>query len=143
MSEKTKIITLRASAQQNTAETVTGDGVKFQKKYREAMILLDVTDANTAAGDLLDVYIDTSPDGGTTWINLGRFTQVLGNGGAKKFIMALRADNPGATAEEDVTSDAAEGATRQYGICDRLRYRGITTEADTVDFTYSVKAFLK
>ena len=140
---KTQIATLRASAQVATATTETGSEVKMQKPFTEALVLLDVTDANTAVADTLDVYIDVSPDGGTTWINVGHFTQVLGNGGAKKYVMALRADNPGATAVFDVTSDANAGATRQIGIADRIRYRGVTVEDTGVDFTYSVTAFLK
>jgi hypothetical protein len=142
---KTQIATLRASAAQAGAGTVNGTPVKFQHPFREAMILLDVTAAATEADDTLDVYIDTSPDGGTTWINVGHFTQVLGNGGAKKFVMALRADNPGTSAVTNVTSDAAAGATRQYGIADRLRYRGVVVDptGSNASFTYAVTAFLK
>lgn len=143
MAEQTQILTLRASAAQATAGTVTGTGQVFRQPMREATVLLNVSAAGTAAGDTLDVYVDTSPDGGTTWVNIGHFTQVLGNGGAKKFVMALRSDNPGATAVADVTSDAAAGATRQYGINDRLRYRGIVAETTAATFTYSVTAFIK
>lgn len=140
----TEIATLRASGAQ-TVGTVTGDEVKFQRVYKQALILLDVTAAATEVDDTLDVYIDVSPDGGTTWINVGRFTQVLGNGGAKKFVMALTGDNAGASAVFDVTSNAAAGATRQLGIADRIRYRGVVTDPTGANgsFTYAVKAFLK
>lgn len=124
------------------AASATQSGVTFREAWREALVVLNVTTAAAAVGDTLDVYIDTSPDGGTTWLNLGHFTQVLGNGGAKKFTMALRSDNPGTSAVTDVTSDAAAGATRQYGICDRFRSRSVIT-GTTPAFTYSVKAFLK
>lgn len=140
-----EIVTLRASAAQAAAGTVTGTGVTFRKPWTEALVMLNVTAAATDANDTLDVYVDTSPDGGTTWINVGHFTQVLGNGGAKKFVMALKNDNPGASAVTDVTSDAAAGATRQYGIADRLRYRGVVVDptGSNVSFTYAVTAFLK
>lgn len=142
---KTQLITLRASAAQAPG-TETSDAIVFNGRGqnptpREAMILLDVTAAATTSGHTLDVYIDTSPDGGTTWVNIGHFTQVLGDGGAKKFAMALRGDNPGASAVVDATSDAAAGVTRQWGICDRLRARGIVNSGGA--FTYSVKALLK
>lgn len=142
---KTAIETLRASATVATATTQTGTAVKMQRVFTEALILLDVTAAATEADDTLDVYIDVSPDGGSTWVNVGHFTQVLGNGGTKKFVMALRSDNPGASAVFDVTSDASAGATRQIGIADRIRYRGVTVDptGTNVSFTYSVTAFLK
>ncbi len=141
---KTAIKTLRASGAQLVG-TETGAEVKLQKVFKEALILLDVTAAATAVDDTLDVYIDVSPDGGTTWVNVGHFTQVLGNGGTKKYVMALLADNPGASAVFDVTSDASAGATRQIGIADRLRMRGVVVDPSGADasFTYAVKAFLK
>lgn len=142
MAQISEILALAAAGTiHNTASTVNGSGVTFKQAWREAMVVLDVTAASAAGSDTLDVYIDTSPDGGTTWINVGHFTQVLGNGGTKKFVMSLRADNPGATAVVDVTSNAAAGATRQFGICDRLRYR--STVAGTGSFTFGVKAFMK
>ena len=55
--------------------------------------------------------------------------------------MALNSSNAGATAVTDVTSDAGVGATRQYGIGDRLRSRSVV--AGTGSFTYAVTAFLK
>lgn len=139
-----QILTLKSSGAQ-TAGTVNGTGVTFAKAWTEAMVMLNVTAAATASNDTLDVYIDTSPDGGTTWVNVGHFTQVLGNGGAKKFVMALKNDNPGASAVIDVTSDASAGATRQYGIADRLRYRGVVVDPTGSDgsFTYAVTAFVK
>lgn len=144
MSKTSEILTIAAAGTIHAAATtVNGTGVVFKQAWNKALVILDVTAAATASGDTLDIYIDTSPDGGVTWINVGHFTQVLGNGGAKKFVMALGADNPGATAVTDVTSSAAAGATRQYGICDRLRYRSIVASADTPSFTFGIKAFLK
>jgi hypothetical protein len=69
---------------------------------------------------------------------------VLGDGGAKTFVMAIKNDNPGTSAVYDVTSDAAAGATRQIGFGDRLRYRGVMVdEDDDGSFAYSVSACLK
>lgn len=144
MSVLTKIETLRASAAQAAAGTVTGTAVILAQKYNELVAQLVVSAAATDVGDTLDVYIDTSFDGGTTWVNLGHFTQVLGNGGAKTFVLAIKNDNPGATAVYDVSADAAAGATRQIGFGDRIRYRGVMVDADADgSFTYEVKAFLK
>ena len=78
----TKIEVLKASGAV-AAGSVTGDAVKLQKVYQQATFVLNVTAAATEVDDTLDVYIDTSYDGGTTWVNVGHFTQVLGNGGVK------------------------------------------------------------
>lgn len=56
------------------------------RHVEEAQFLLDVTVAATGILDTLNVYIQSSPDGGTTWDDFVSFTQVLGNGGAKKYI---------------------------------------------------------
>lgn len=139
----TNIATLRASAEIASATTENGDAVKLQRAYTEMVVILDVTAAATAAGDLLDVYVDTSFDGGATWVNIGRFTQVLGNGGAKKYIMSFKATPLVASNSVLATADQSESAALQIGFGDNIRYRGITTEATAVAFTYSVTAFLK
>ena len=140
---KTAIETLRASAAVATATTETGDAIKLQRAYTEMVVTLDVTSAATAVTDLLDVYIDTSFDGGTSWVNIGLFTQVLGNGGAKKYIMSFKALPLVASNSVLATAEQAESAALQIGFGDNIRYRGITTEVDTIAFTYSVTAFLK
>jgi len=139
MSKVSEIITLRASAAE--AASATGTGVSFRQAWSEATITLDVTAAATLVGDTLNVYIDALVDGGSKWVNIGAFTQVLGNGGAKTFVMAIGKDNPGATAVYDVTANATAGATRQIGIGTQLRSRSVI--AGTGTFTYSVKALLK
>lgn len=141
----TKIAALRDSAAQAAAGTVTGSAVTLDQKFGELIAQLKVSAAATDADDTLDVFIDTSFDGGTTWVNLGHFTQVLGNGGAKTFVLAIKNDNPGTSAVFDVTSNANAGNTRQIGFGDRLRYRGTVVDpsGSNASFTYEVKAFLK
>lgn len=143
-----KALVLRAAgAQAVGSATETGTGVSTGvvangQAPRELIVILDVTAAGTDVGDTLDVGIDTKF--GSTWVNLGRFTQVLGNGGAKTFAMAIRADNPGASAVFAIGTDAAAGATRQIGIGQELRYRGIQVDADNDGaFNYTVTAYLK
>ena len=143
MANLVKALTLRASAAVSTAKTDTGAIQSYPFPAKEALVVLNVTAAATAANDTLDVYVDITPDGGTSWLNVGHFTQVLGNGGAKKLVMALNSANAGATAITDVTSDSAAGSTRQYGIGTGMRYRGTTVSGTTVGFTYSVTAYVK
>ena len=124
-------------------EVISGKGYKLNDVYHQLQALLDVTAAADGSNDTLDVYLDTSPDGGLTWLNIGHFTQVLGDGGAKKFVMAVGADNPGTSAVTDVTSSANAGATRQFGFNDRFRYRATSAVTGTASFTWSLKVFLK
>jgi hypothetical protein len=140
----TSIQALRASGAQAVAGTVTGTALSLDRAFRELTVILAVTAASTDVTDTLDVYVDTSFDGGTSFVNIGHFTQVLGNGGAKTFVMSFANANPGATAVIDASSDAAAGATRQTGIGSQLRYRGVMVDANANgSFTYSLNAFLK
>jgi hypothetical protein len=144
MSVLQKIGTLRTLAAQATAGTVTGADYVLDQKYQELVATLNVTVAGTDVGDTLDVYIDTSFDGGTTYVNLGHFTQVLGNGGAKTFVLVIKNDNPGSSAVFNVASDAAAGVTRQIGFGNIVRYRGVMVDANANGgFTYEVKIFAK
>lgn len=141
-----KIVSLRDSAEVATATTDTGTAVKLQDAFRELIVTLTVSAAATDVDDTLDVYVDTSFDGGTTWINIGHFTQVLGNGGAKKYQMAWANSAPPAAANSvDVSADQAEGASIQRGFGDNLRYRGVTVDPSgtNIAITYAVSAFLK
>ena len=137
----TKIETLKASGAV-AAGSVTGDAVKLQKVYQQATIVLNVTAAATEVDDTLDIYLDTSYDGGTTWVNIAHFTQVLGNGGAKEFAANIINKNP--AAEIDVAADAAAGTIRALALGDRIRYRSVAVDAGGVAaaFTFGLVAFL-
>ena len=105
-----------------------------------AQFLLNVTAAATDATDTLDVYIQSSPDAGTTWDDFVHFTQVLGNGGAKKFVAywnALVAPD----AELAAPADAAMAAgVKQGPIGEILRVKWVVVDAaaDDASFTFSV-----
>ena len=141
----TKSETLRASAAVAVAGTTNGTAVKLQESWEQMVVVLDVTAAATDANDTLDVYVDTSFDGGTSWVNIGHFTQVLGNGGAKKFIMSFKANPIAASNAVDFTANQAAAAALQIGFGDQIRYRGVVVDptGSNVSFTYSVVAFLK
>lgn len=132
-------------ADTNTYSIYTNHGYKLQKVYKEMVCTLDVTVAATDAGDTLDVYIDTSFDGGVTWVNIGHFTQVLGNGGAKRLVMSFKAAPIAASNCVVATTDQSAGAALQIGLGDRIRYRAANVNTSTVNnsFTFSLKAHLK
>lgn len=77
--------------QASGAQTVSGNsGALPAASHFEAIeggiLVLDVTSAGSVAGDTLDVYVQHSWDDGTSFDDFVHFTQVLGNGGAKKFL---------------------------------------------------------
>jgi hypothetical protein len=141
-----KTILLRDLSAQAAAGTVTGDKIVVQQDaqpFSSVSFVLNVTAAATDVADTLDVYVDVSPDNGATWLNAVHFTQVLGNGGVKKFVAVLNTgdllNDPDASL--DVSADAAVGVSRNIGCFDCVRYRGVMVDADADgSFTYSVIA---
>lgn len=128
----------------NTYEIYTNHGIVLGDNYKQLIAVLDLTAAATDVGDTLDVYLDTSFDGGASFVNIGHFTQMLGNGGAKKFVMAFKAAPIAASNCVSFTADQSASAALQIGFGDRFRYRATTVDADAdASFTYSLKLFLK
>ena len=149
MSRQTQII-LRASTTSGGATATTtgaaqkiGQSFRTGNNFRQLTAFLDVTALAAAAGDKLNVYIDVSPDGGTTWANVGHFTEVVGNGTAKKEVMTI--NGIAAAGVVNVTSDQASGTVVDIGFFDTIRYRAIITDAGATasSFTYAVYAFVK
>ncbi len=110
-----------------------------------AVFFLSVTAAATEAGDTLDVYLQHSPDGGTTWDDFGHFTQVLGNGGAKKFLgrwtRPITPTTPASTAPRDGALTA--GTFEQGPISTLWRVRWVIVDVVTngnQSFTFGVTA---
>ena len=122
-------------------ESANGAGVSCGA-YRRFAILLDITALATEVGDTLDVYVDVSPDSGTTWLNAVHFDQVVGNGSAEKQWAVLDASAAG-TSVVDVTADAAEEAVRPYLFGNQIRYRCIIVDDgdDNASFTFAVTAY--
>ena len=139
-----RAITLAASAAHTDAAPTNGDTIAVDG-WERALFLLVFTAKGTDAGDTCDVYVDVSPDGGTTWLNAVHFTQVAGNAAdASTEYAVLYANTPG-TSVVTATSDAASGAVRPTLFGNALRARWAVANAGTDDesFTFSVKAFLE
>jgi len=105
-----------------------------------AEFLLNVTAAATAAGDTLDVYVQASCDGGTTWDDFVHFTQVLGNGGAKKYLarwQGMIAPTTAQAAPQDGAL-AAGVAAGPHGSVWRVKW--VVVSASAPSFTFSVSA---
>lgn len=144
MGPLTKMVTFRASSEQTagseTGTVANGGEIKCNDIYEFVTLLLDVTAAADDVDDTLDVYVDTSYDGGTTWINLAHFSQVLGNGGTKRHLLNL---HQSLNAEIDVTDDLAAGNVRSINHGDRIRYRATVADGGDADaaFTWSLTGY--
>lgn len=137
------MITLLASA----ARTADGNSgslsskVPHPERIKRLTLTLDVTVAGTDAGDLLDVWLQTTHDGGTTWQDVLRFTQVLGNGGAKKHQAEWTRDvTPEAemAAPTDITMAAGVTQGKVLGTDLRLKWTVTDVSTDDASFTFSV-----
>jgi hypothetical protein len=136
-----KAVELKALAAQT--ESANGSWVTGLDPFTHLEVLLNVTVADTDAGDTLNVYIDASPDGGTTAINIIAFTQIIGTDAAKKLIAAVHlAAN---LTDVDVTSDLTAHDPPRSFIGNAIRYRSVIVDAggDDASFTYGVSAVLK
>jgi hypothetical protein len=128
---------LQASGVQTASGT--GAAVSGLGEFAQLFLELDVTAAATAAGDTLDVFVQTTIDG-TNWVDIAHFTQVLGNGGAKRYFAKILAT--GALTEFE--NGAALAAAAQRAICgDQYRVRWVIASASSPSFTFSVTANLQ
>lgn len=137
------MITLLASA----ARTVTAGATAAVPeavaialaKAKCALYMLDVTAAATDVGDTLDVYIQSSIDG-TTWDDFIHFTQVLGNGGAKKLIAAHNSTITPTTAMGPAVDGALAAGVKQGPVGSQFRIKYVIVDADAnASFTFSIK----
>ena len=130
-------VTLVASAARTTSSTAA---VSVPVELvQSAIFQLTVSAAATDAGDTLDVYVQHTVDGGTTWDDFVHFTQVLGNGGAKKFLATW---NRQVTPESELKPPADAGLAAgvlQGPVGSTWRVKWVIVDAD-VDgsFTFAL-----
>lgn len=113
--------------------TGTGDATRMRRPFSGLVAILDVTAAATAAGDTLDVVIQTRL--GDDWVDVIHFTQVVGDGGTKIHVAKLSATEPQAMFE--VASALAAGSIRHL-IGDEWRAKWTVASATAPSFTFSV-----
>lgn len=134
-------LTLLASAARTPTAGANGTAASIAG-FSRLCLLLTVSNADTDAGDTLDVYVDVSPDGGTTYLNAVHFTQVIGTAVASKEFAVLDATTPG-TSVIAVTADCAAAAVRPtlFGSLIRVRYVIVNSGTADATFTFGVKAY--
>lgn len=103
-------------------------------------LLLNVTSAATAAGDTLDVYLQASSDGGTTWDDVAHFTQVLGNGGAKKYLIRWQGEIAPTTAQAAPQDGALAAGVAQGPHGNLWSVKWVVASASAPLFTFTVTA---
>ena len=132
-----EVVTLAASAARTAG--ANGTAVYLAGERGRLIFVNAVTASATDAGDVLDVYVDTSIDG-VTYYNAIHFTQQAGNGAARTEYAILDPSAPGAVII-NVTADAASGAVRPsvFGAYYRARW-AITDAGGAADqsHTFSV-----
>lgn len=109
----------------------------FAMRRQGVLFQLDVTAAATEAGDTLDVFVQTTIDG-TNWVDVVHFTQVVGNGGAKRYFAKCTSD----LAEpmfENSAALAAGSVRNMIGTAYRCRWAmNDATTVGNISFTFSV-----
>lgn len=121
-----------------TAATGTGDVVGLERSNLAIGFSLTVTAAATENADKLDVYVQTYL-GCDLWLDVVRFTQCDGDGGAKQYVAKICGN---AVEAEFETSDAMTEASIRDLIGDAWRVRWVITDAgaDNASFTFHVDA---
>jgi hypothetical protein len=100
--------------------------------------VLDVTAAATEVDDTLNVAVQTLVDG-TNWVSVAAFTEVLGNGGAKRYLMKINAS--AAEAVFEGSGALAAGSIRDWaGDAWRVNWIIVDPGAGAASFTFSVTA---
>lgn len=137
-----QVLTLAATAY----TTVEANAVKatfdlLGYGLREVLAILDLDNADTDAGDTLDVYLDASIDG-VLYYNFVHFTQIAGTTAAGQYFAI---SGPQAAAEEVISSDVAAGGTPRtfLGRYIRVRHTLVDADATNATFTYSLKLIVR
>ena len=110
-------------------------------RCKRAQFLLDLTASATDSGDTLDVYVQSSVDN-STWDDFIHFTQMLGNGGAKKFLAAFNADITPTTALGAPADASLSAGVKQGPVGSYFRVKWVVVDASTANasFTFSIQA---
>ena len=136
------VITLLESAARTASGTSSPSALGRFDRVKAVLFQLTVSAAATESSDTLDVYVQHSPDGGTTYDDFVHFTQVLGNGGAKKFIATWCRDVSPTSALKPPADASLAAGVQQGPISPTWRVKWVVVDASTVNasFTFSLVA---
>lgn len=128
---------LLASAARTATAGAEGSGLRLANADAYAFVL-DVSAAAADVGDTLDVFVQAMLDG-VNYVDVVHFTQVLGNGGAKRYVAKIA---PGAIAQAEFEVGAALAAAAVRHLAgDLWRVRWAIVDANANGgFTFGVTA---
>jgi hypothetical protein len=140
-----ELVTLLAATKIETDDEVTGAWVTGLDKYQQAVIALTLSGKVMDALTTLDVYVQTSPDGGTTPDDLVHFTQVT-NGAVPNgtYVAFLNPHQVAPIADRAVGAKAlAAHSIQSLHWCDRMRVVLVPANfAGADEITVAVTAFM-
>ena len=115
-----------------------GDSVRLGYQVNGFVFVLDVTAAETTAGDWLYVYVQTMLDG-VNWTDVARFNTAIGDEGAVRRVAQIVSTFE--QAEFEVGTALAAGHVRDL-FGDEWRVRWVVTKgcSPSAAFTFSVSA---
>ena len=120
-----------------TATSAGAAAVRLPAMVNSVAFTCDVTVDESAATDLLDVYIQVMLDG-SKWTDVVHFPQHLGNAGAKRYIEKITASP--VLAGFEVGTALAAGAVRDL-LGDEYRTRYVVDDGSgSASFTFSITA---
>jgi hypothetical protein len=129
-------IALAPSFTDAVAHSVTLGTVATPRALNHLSLELNVTAAAAAAGDTLDVFVQTLIDQ-VNWLDICHFTLVLGNGGAKRYVAKIA--HAVTQAMWDNATPLAAGQVRNVtGDAYRVRYTIVDGGAHGQSFTFAV-----
>ena len=118
--------TLAALAARTTSD-VSGSKT-LHRGVKSLIFMLNLTAALKDAGDKLDIYIQESPDEGTTWNDIVHFAQISGTAPAAKTLAKINCEVAPET-ELGAVADASLGASSvlQGPIAPYIRSKWVVT----------------
>jgi hypothetical protein len=128
--------TLASVTTSGAVSSTNATAVSLYRPENGLILICDLTAAATDAGDTLDVKVQTQLGG--LWVDVAYFTQMLGNGGAKRFAAKLMGQT--AFALGDIAGALTAGNIRHL-IGDAWRVNYVTVDANANSaFTFAVYA---
>lgn len=114
-------------------------------RLEHAIFNLILSAAATEVGDTLDVFLQESMDyagveGDATWNDFAHFTQMLGNGGAKKFRAVWQSNVTPETEQGAIQDGAMAAGVRQGPLGPTWRTKWVIVDAGTANasFTFGI-----
>lgn len=134
------VIELLADGTRTTATTAYGSAVRLPRPENGVVFLLNMTDKAAAAGDTLDVYVQTLIS--ATWVDVVHFTQQLGNGTNDEEYFAKICTAAAQAEFEEATALGAAAVRHVIGDEWKVKYTIVDAGGGTQSFRFDVQAIV-